>query len=960
MLAAGLAGMFAHGQTVVINEVSNGPAGNQEYMELVVVPDGPFDPCIPPPCLDLRGWIVDDNNGYHGAGGVAPGAARFADHPLWTCVPIGTIILIYNGGDPNGSLPPDDVSLNDGNCRIVTPVGLPGYFDRTGTTPSPVLCSNPGGWTATPPNWNGCMAFANTGDCARVTDASGCEVFSVCYGNTTANATIAFAGAGGQRVWWFNNGDPFSPAGWSFGCAGAGSCAGNDQTPGAPNNPANAAWIAPFNNNCTPITTDPVQADANGTDACGGCNGSATAVGSGPSGGYTFAWHEASWTPTGQNTATADALCTGTYHVIVTSSGGCSDTASVQINAIAPPSAGDDASIALCHGDAPMDLFTLLGPSAQPSGSWDPALPGGLFDPAVHTAGAYTYSVPGTAPCPAASATVTVAIALPPQLTAHVTDISCHGAADGQITVDAAPAGAYTFVWSGGLPDGPVQMGSGAGTYTVSVTNDAGCMSEQAIVLSEPPALVLTTSSTPALCASATGEACVEVSGGTGPYSFSWNDPAQGSATCATGLMPGEYTITVTDANGCTAQASVTVAEQQNDIAVAAEVEDISCAGDSDGSVQLSITPPANYMVQWTGPDGFAANGTTITGLAPGNYTYTATDPAQCSASGTLTVTAPAPIVINATTTNEQCLGACDGSITVAASGGSGTWSVTLNGSPAALGATTGLCDGIYAVAVTDANGCAQQTTATIGPGNAPAASTAGPFTPLCSTEAPITLTAEPAGGTWSGPGVVDPTGLFDPAVAGSGEHPLTYTPGEDCHLPASTSIIVQPSPQAAFSFTGTDSPPIVTMNSSSGADQLTWTVHGESVSTNTDLMWPAEDGTWIVCLIVANAAGCTDTACRTITFSSTPIVHVPNAFTPNGDAINDVFAAVVSGQVERYDLRVFDRWGRELFNSSSPQIGWDGTSSGTEIPIGVYPWRLRIMHQQEERIFRGHVTLLR
>ncbi len=952
---------FTNAQTVIINEVSNGPAGNQEYMELVVVPDGPFDPCLPPPCLDLRGWIIDDNNGYHGAGGVAPGAARFADHPLWTCVPIGTIILIYNGGDPNGSLPPDDLSLSDGNCGIVLPVSQPGYFERTGTTPEPQLCSDPGGWNSTPPNWNGCMAFANTGDCARVTDAGGCEVFSVCYGNTTANATIAFAGAGGQRVWWFNNGDPFSAASWSFGCAGAGSCTGNYQTPGAANNPDNAAWLATMNNGCTPITIDPVEADASGTDACGGCNGSATATGNGATGTYTFVWNDAGWTPIGQNTATVDELCPGTYHVIVTSTSGCSDTASVTINALPPPEAGTDAQVSFCPGDGPLDLFGLLGPAAQPGGSWwPPVLAGGLFDPAIHPAGPYTYSVQGTMPCPSASATVLVTIAPLPQLIVQVDDVSCNGAADGQIVVAALPAGPYTFVWSGGLPDGAVQSGLGPGTYTVSVTNSAGCTSEEQIVLNGPPALVLAMSSTPALCASATGEACAIASGGTGPYSYQWNDPAQQSPPCATGLTSGTYTVTITDAQGCTAQANVNVTQQQTDISVTAAVEDITCSGDNDGSIQLTITPPANYMVQWTGPGGFVANSGTIAGLVAGSYIYTVTDPAQCSASGTVEVTEPAPIGINTISVNEQCLGACDGSITVGASGGSGTWSVTLNGSPAMLGTTDDLCAGTYTVIIIDASGCEQQAQILIGPGNAPGPSSAGPFPPLCSTAAPITLAATPPGGTWSGSGVVVPSGLFDPAVAGVGEHLLTYVPSADCHLPVSASIIVQPSPDADFLFTGTDSPPIVTMNTSTGADQFTWTVQGETVATSTDLLWAADDGTWSVCLIAANAAGCTDTTCHAITFSSATIVHVPNAFTPNGDAFNDLFTAVLSGQVERYDLRVFDRWGRELFMATSPQHGWDGTSSGAEIPIGVYPWQLRIMHRQEEQILRGHVTLLR
>ena len=105
-----MAATAALSQTVIINEVSNGPSGNKEYVELLVVPDGSAPSCASPPCLDLRGWLIDDNNGHHGGGGVATGAARFAQHPLWSCVPVGTLILIHNGADPNPAVPVEDVS----------------------------------------------------------------------------------------------------------------------------------------------------------------------------------------------------------------------------------------------------------------------------------------------------------------------------------------------------------------------------------------------------------------------------------------------------------------------------------------------------------------------------------------------------------------------------------------------------------------------------------------------------------------------------------------------------------------------------------------------------------------------------------------------------------------------------------------------------------------------------------
>src|SRR6478609_3559916 len=88
---------YAGSQTLIMNEVSNGPTGNQEYVEFVVASNTVTYSCTnsAPPCIDIRGWIFDDNSGYHGGTsgtGVAPGAIRFSQNSLWSCIPLGTII----------------------------------------------------------------------------------------------------------------------------------------------------------------------------------------------------------------------------------------------------------------------------------------------------------------------------------------------------------------------------------------------------------------------------------------------------------------------------------------------------------------------------------------------------------------------------------------------------------------------------------------------------------------------------------------------------------------------------------------------------------------------------------------------------------------------------------------------------------------------------------------------------
>jgi gliding motility-associated-like protein len=140
-----------------------------------------------------------------------------------------------------------------------------------------------------------------------------------------------------NSVYYFNDGDPDVQSNWSIGCSDneltldANLCGSNMQTPGSPNNPANAAFIAQFNNGCSPIPPIAGIALVDVHEQCG-CDGQASASGSGSIGPYTYEWFDASMTPIGQTGSTATSLCPGTYFVTITSSIDCDITQSITIN----------------------------------------------------------------------------------------------------------------------------------------------------------------------------------------------------------------------------------------------------------------------------------------------------------------------------------------------------------------------------------------------------------------------------------------------------------------------------------------------------------------------------------------------------------------------------------------------------------------------------------------------------
>jgi len=163
---------------------------------------------------------------------------------------------------------------------------------------------------------------------------------------------------------------------------------------------------------------------------------------------------------------------------------------------------------------------------------------------------------------------------------------------------------------------------------------------------------------------------------------------------------------------------------------------------------------------------------------------------------------------------------------------------------------------------------------------------------------------------------------------------------------------------------------PEITFVDNSSNDVIAWSWHfpagtpDESSNTQVVVTYPNDHGgTYPAELTVTNEHGCTDVMILPVTIDGVHSVYVPNAFTPDGDAINGVFLPIIRDDVARdHDLRIFDRWGREVFQTSDPTVGWDGTVDGNEPKTDVYIWKLRSRNGVDGimRQYTGHVTVLR
>ncbi len=593
-----------------MNEVSNGPAGNQEYVEFVVSDTVVSYNCnsLTPPCIDIRGWIFDDNSGYHGAGGVAVGAVRFSFDPLWACVPLGTIIVIYNDADPNTSMPANDISLSDGNCSIIAPISNTALFEQNGTTPGAVACSYPAtGWVAGGA-WSTTL-LANTGDCARIVNLAGCEVFSVCWAAANLNGLIYFSsgGSGSQNVWYFNNGNPNSQVNWTEGSTTIG---GGVQTPGLPNNAANAAYISQFNNNCSPITPLIVSTPSVTNAGCT-CSGTATAAASGSISGYTYEWLNASFVSIGQTTANATGLCVGTYHVIATSSIGCSDTATITISAITPPTVSVN-NQTICAGTS--TTLTATPSTLGGTYSWSP---GGqttqtiTINPLINTLYTVTYT---QGDCAVTNTGLVTANPLP--LVVVQDQTVCAGT-----TITLSGNGASTYAWDNGITNGISFVASATATYAVTGTDANGCFASDQVLVTVNALPIVNAGADQTIC-----EGSVVTLSGSGATSYVWNNGVTNGISF-TPVTSGTYSVTGTDANGCINTDFVTINILPTPYAnVTADVT----IGDPGLVVNFTNNSSNGTSYNWVFGNGQSATlstliGQTVTYSEPGTYTVSLT-----------------------------------------------------------------------------------------------------------------------------------------------------------------------------------------------------------------------------------------------------------------------------------------------------------------------------------------------
>lgn len=658
-------------QSIVLNEVSQGPSGNKEYVELLVIPGTSSYNCSNY-CLDLRNWILDDNNGYFSGGptsgvGIANGAVRFKNDPFWQCIPIGTLIVIYNDLDPNASLPANDISISDGNCRLIIPVSST-LLEHETTSPTTITSTYPAtGWNAGG-LW-GPISMANGGDSFQIYSPSNLTtpIHGVSWVNNTINSIIYFATSATNSVFYFANtadNNPSNQTNWI-----SGTCSTpNDQTPGLPNNLANATFISSLNNNCA----GPLQAiltASNDANSCQ-CNGGATISANGSIPSYSYNWFNSSNVSIGQNSATASSLCPDTYYCVVSSSINCFDTVFVTINSTSTTITPSFNPIApICAGG------TINLPTTSTNGIT------GSWSPAVDNTQTTTYTFTPTVGQCASTTTLQVSVGAPQTPTFATVGPYCTGTS---FSLPTTSIEGFTGSWS------PAINSSTTTNYTF--TPAAGqCATSANLSVTINPIPTVTILENPTIC---TGQSTVLTTSTSIPGgSFAWTPGGQTTATISVNPATTSTYSVVYTLNGCASLTSNSVVTVNNSIVPQFSSWGPYCQND----VLTQVIFPQTSINGITGTWNPQMVSTTNAGIS--TYTFTPTA-GQCASNFQLQVETFATPIINAGADLTICIG---NSVTLTASGGiQYTWSNSVqNGIPFQPSNTT-----TYSVSATDLNGC--------------------------------------------------------------------------------------------------------------------------------------------------------------------------------------------------------------------------------------------------------------
>jgi gliding motility-associated-like protein len=684
------------------------------------------------------------------------------------------------------------------------------------------------------------------------------------------------------------------------------------------------------------------------TTCYGSSDGSAAISVTGGVGAYSILWE------TGNTTPQLSNVPVGYYDVTVTDANNCIVSDTIFVGQPSQPIILNTSVIpGNCGNGAGAVSVTAVGGTGILSYSWN-SLPAQTTPVANGLmAGTYTVTVTDANNC-IQTASATLAPYAP--ITAVVDSVhaaTCFGGSDGNVFLTiSGGAQPYTYQFGTG-PQSTLPANLAAGTYNMTINDVNGCSGSVNFVIPQPPSLQSSATAQHVTCFGGNdGRALLSVSGGVQPYTYLWTNGINTSANNS--IASGIYSCTITDANGCQTTATATV-NQPTELSANLSPVSPACSGINNGSIAAIVSGGTGYYTyQWS----TGQQAPSIDGLAPGDYTVNIIDENACMIQLAASLqSAPAFSITMSAADSVLCQGE-QTMITASASGLHPQFSYVWD--HGVTGATLGVnpqSSTSYTVTITDADGCIGHDSILIEVVPAPTAQIIADDTtacaPYCAKIRAESLTATSF--SWTIADSIFSTGQQTfPCFNEPGLFPVRLAIKDDngcsAYIVWSELFNIHPSPNAVFTpiptETTLDQPIVNFIGESTGASEYTYQFGdpaNSSVMLNNAAFSYRDTGSFEVTLQVGNEFGCTDKAVHTIHIGGFKAFYLPKAFTPNADGINDVFMPKASGFAsEGFEMRIYDRWGHEVFFSNDWEKGWDGTVNGRPVPVDLYVCKVK------------------
>ena len=517
-----------------------------------------------------------------------------------------------------------------------------------------------------------------------------------------------------------------------------------------------------------------------------------------------------------------------------------------------------------------------------------------------------------------------------------------------------------------------------SGSYEVTVTDMLGCTASSVININEPDPLSLSLINI-ANPTSTNDDGSIEVAidGGTEPYTILWSNSA--NSTTINGLSQGDYTVIVTDVNGCTDSSSFTLVIDIN-LTAMYSISSNPCFGDCLGSISVNamggIEP---YSFLWSNGSQLASN----INLCNGDYQVVITDAGGNSIqSEMITITSPDDIIIDGVVYDISCLDAQDGSITIDIWGGTLPFQYAWD-NDAQGDSISNLNSGDYEVLAIDDNGCSQTASFTVD--DIPAITIQSSILPIdCGDE---DYTIEILGeNEYNYPFIINNeivTPNEDNQISEllAGEYSLSYLINENCvvaindfslepieeyELTISTQELLVEQGELITLFLDIDNETnltdySITWNAINNYDCVSLTNAGECISI--ELLANTEED---ITVSFVDRYGCeTELTIELRLKDIIPEIYIPNIFSPNGDGSNDEFIIQSNDdQTILKSINIFDRWGNLMFAQKDVLLiqaqTWDGKHNGSPVNPGVYIYIVQILVNDKVEVYFGDLTVIR